>query len=260
MKTISASRTTLYFSCLLIGAVLVLSPALGMAASPRMSGTTYSNTSGEAATLVVTNNNFQAQYNIRAAGACGNVGFGGNFTTVLPIGDKISGVGCNKIEVLIPPSSITGHQTYEGLWEVGGFIESSPGQGQWSDFPATNSGYAGYFLTGSTFLQNGCAYRTFNYAYETSTCHYGPETLSSYLESLHSVYMFTGTGASDTVNLNGGLTQDTYSIVIPGVDSTVNINSGIGNSTYNIVVGQYGIINLNAYYAAGGNNIYNLVY
>jgi hypothetical protein len=247
MKTIRASRTNLYFSALLIGAVLLLTPALTLAVIPtpptklpESSMTLYNNVKGESATLVVTNNQREAIFSVKAAGACGNTGF---ITT-----------GCNYIPVVIPTLLVP---KIEYIFAVGGFIESSPNQGIYTDYNATYTGYSMYSLPGNTFLQYGCVSHYGDYG---QFCKYGAETLSTYLDSLHSVYMFTGTGAWDTVNLNGGLTQDTYSVAAPGTFTTVNINSGIGNSTYNIVLGPYGVINLNANFAAGANNIYNLVY
>jgi hypothetical protein len=216
MKTLQMTKKTLALGCLLIGALLLISPAIAFAQT-----TVYTNTSGENATLNVTNNQAGANFTVRAAGS---PGLSIPFTT---------------------NSQLTGQQTFY-IYSVGGFIESSSGQGVFTEYPLAYGSSNASYVPGSLVLQYG----------------YGNtgETLYNYLSSLHSVYMFTGTGSGDSVTLYGGLTADTFSITTPGTGDSVTINSGLGNSTYNIVLGQTGTVTINALNSASAYNYYNIVY
>ena len=230
---------------LLLGAVLLVTLAIAFAST---SIATYTNTGGENATFPVSNNQWGAVYNINAAGSCGNA-----TAPVIPTGN-----GCLSIPFVSTQNLNEKQQFY--LYAVGGFIEGSPNQGVYTEFPEAPcvvpsqiangpcivaQSTPGYYYSGNDFLQYGYS---------------GAETLFQYLDSLHSVYLFTGTGSFDHVNLNGGLTQDQYSIIAPGANNVVSINSGLGNSTYNVVLGPTGIINIQSAVSGGTFNYYNVVY
>jgi len=240
LKTLPRTRKNLAVGSLLLGAVLLITPAIAFA----QSGTTYVNSSGANATVNVTNNQNGAYFNIDAAGSCPGV-TGWNSTTTFQ-----NPVTLYKGCMVIP--FVSNYQLKENtpfyIYSVGGFIVGSNGFGPYTEYP---QGYGinsqtGYYYPGSSPLQYS-AYGVMEYLYQ-------------YLASLHSIYMFTGLGTADSVNLNGGLTADTYSITTPGPGTVVTINSGLGNSTYNIVVGQLGTVNINSLNSASAFNYYNIVY
>jgi hypothetical protein len=228
------SRKNLSIGCLLIGAVLLITPSIAFA----QSASTYTNTSGENATVNVTNNQWGANFTVLAAGSPGlYIPFVSSYNT--------ANGGLNE------------HQSWY-TYSVGGFIVGSSGQGIYTEYPQGPAAYQtqpGYYYPGSDYLQYGCLK-----SYAGTCTSTGYETLYSYLNSLHSTYMFTGLGANDKVTLTGGLTADTYSITTPGAGVYVTINSGLGNSTYNIVLGQSGVLTINAVASTAAYNYYNVVY
>jgi hypothetical protein len=244
LKTLPSTRKSLAMGSLILGAVLLITPAIAFA----QTGTTYVNASGENATLNVTNNQDGAYYTVAAAGAClGSYAINGVAYNIAGSSTNQNVInGCLSIP-FVSDKSLPESQTLY-IFSVGGFIEGSSGQGIYTEYL---QGYGAqtvpaYYYPGNSTLQYGLNGKQ--------------ETLYSYLSSLHSVYMFTGTGSYDEVTLFGGLTADQFSITTPGANTVVNINAGLGNSTYNIVVGALGTVNINDLNSAGAYNYYNIVY
>ncbi len=233
MKTHQASKKILYISSLLLGTVLLLTPALAVAGT-----TKYNNSSGENAILNVTDNYAGSIFTVGAAGSCGNATVASGCLTI-------------PVESDYNPNQVAGY-----IFEVGGFIEGSSGLGNWTQFPGYGDPVPGYTFLGNSPLQTCSGYGVS----QPNLCVNGYETLYSYLSNMHSVYMFTGTGKGDMINLNGGLTADTFSITSPGASTQVWINSGLGNSTYNIVLGNTGTLTIGAVHSTSAYNYYNIVY
>ncbi|MBI3858866.1 MAG: hypothetical protein HY296_01290 [Thaumarchaeota archaeon] len=209
----------------MLGTVLAITPSLAVAGT-----TTYDNKSGENATVNVTDNQDAASFTVTAAGAC--------------TGDTLS--TCNTIPFLTETqiALITEYQ-----YHVGGFKISSPNT-QTPDFPCIGLAYGcsptqEYGIPGSTVLQYGTS---------------GPETLMQFLQSLHSYYMFTGIGDTDTVTLHGGMTNDIFSITTPGSSSAITVTAGLGNSTYNLILGDTGTLTIDASHSNAAFNYYNVIY
>ncbi len=91
-------------------------------------------------------------------------------------------------------------------------------------------------------------------------------SVSGVLQAMSSVYLVTGSGNNDTVNLFNGYTPDIYSVVTPGSYVTVNIVTGAGSATYAVQVGSQGTVTItpspslvNATTTAS-TNVFNIVY
>ena len=89
--------------------------------------------------------------------------------------------------------------------------------------------------------------------------------VNAVLGNMTSVYLVTGYGSGDVVNLVNGWTDDIYSVVTPGRGVTVNVYTGVGSSTYAIQVGFNSTINISPLpnvndTTTASTNVFNVVY
>ena len=217
LKTFSESRKTLLISSLLLGAFLLVTPAMTFASS-----TKYTN-SGENATVNVTDNQKLAYFSVKAAGSSSNP---------LPFMTK----------------SLTGLIQQAYIVQVGGSVEFKDASGV-VYYPGYGGGYSvasscsystGCFLYGGSgygSLGNLLAGMHSTYVF-TGTGNNDTIKLTGGLTS--DIYSITATGMGDIATVTSGLGSSTYNLVLgPTGTLTISAPASTTSNYYNIVYQTY---------------------
>lgn len=183
------------------------------------SSTSYTNKSGENATLNVTDNQALAMFTVQAAGSSGNP---------------------------IPYATTVGQTPVKGfIYSVGGIYEFKVGS---TTYYQSGYGYGTSCSYGTfCFLSSGYGYGSLGnlltgmhstYMF-TGTGSGDKVTLTGGLT--HDIFSITATGANDGVTINSGLGSSTYNIVL-GPSGTLTLSAAASvsaNNYYNIVYQVY---------------------
>jgi hypothetical protein len=207
LKTSNMTRKSLLLGSLLLGAFLLVTPALTFAST-----TKYTNTSGENATVNVTDPQMGATFTILAAGSPG---------LTIPF---------------ITTTTLTPIQGY--IYQVGGTLEYKANGQTYYETGYAYGATCGYTTT-QCFLPGGYGYGsgiTSLLAGMHSTYMFtgvGAKDVVKLTGGItNDIFSITTPGLSSGITVNAGLGNSTYNLVM-GPSGTITINAAVSTGAYN---------------------------